>query len=254
MRKRGFVAEPGSRIGDRAIGARQAAIENQGRERPARFGGHPSRARIDAGDQPIQPGECFRIREIAFGENDAVGDRQLPPRLDAAFQIVRARQPIDHADDAVEHVMALEIGIGHEGGENGRGIGEAGRLDHDPRQGPALSQPDQGLDEFAAHRAAQTPVGQFDQPVTGLGFDEHLIDADLAEFVDDDRRVGEARLGEKAIEDGRLSRPQKAGQERQTDGPGGGKRQRVGHDAANGGSPGERQARLMNIRSGSGRR
>ena len=48
-------------------------------------------------------------------------------------------------------------------------------------------------DEIAAHRAAEAPGGEQDHAVVDR-LDEQVVEADLAELVDDDDRVGERRI------------------------------------------------------------
>ena len=104
----------------------------------------------------------------------------------------------------------------HGGVEHRRGIGEAGGLDDHPGEGGAAiveiaQQPLQRLDEVAAERAAQASGGQQHDIFVDL-LDQQVIEADLAELVDDDRGVGERGIAQQAIEQRRLAGAEKAGQ------------------------------------------
>ena len=78
------------------------------------------------------------------------------------------------------------IRIDEEGLRYGRGIGEAGGLDDDRVElALALHQAFDDADEIAAHGAADAAVVHLENFLVGAD-DEFVVDADLAEFVDDD--------------------------------------------------------------------
>ena len=89
---------------------------------------------------------------------------------------------------ASSRAASLHVLVDEEGLRDRRGIGEAGRLDDD-RVEPALAlhQALDDADEVAAHGAADAAVVHLEHFLVGAD-DELVVDADLAEFVDDRRR------------------------------------------------------------------
>ena len=73
-------------------------------------------------------------------------------------------------------------------------------------------QPLQRLDEVAAQRAAQAARRQQHDVVVDL-LDQEMIEADLAELVDDHRGVGERGIAQQAVEQRRLAGAEEAGQD-----------------------------------------
>ena len=103
-----------------------------------------------------------------------------------------------------------------------RRIGQAGRLDHrageigHPPLDPVDEQIGQRVDDVAAHRAAQAAaVQQYD--ILGRAFDQQVVEADLAEFVDDDSGRRHAGLLQHVVQNGRLAAAEKPGQHRHRD-------------------------------------
>src|SRR5690606_36403450 len=75
----------------------------------------------------------------------------------------------------------------------------------------------QRIDQIASHRAADAAVGKLDDAVARL-LDQKVVDAHLAEFVDDDRRRVQCRILQQPVEKGCLAGPEKAGEDRDRDG------------------------------------
>ena len=124
---------------------------------------------------------------------------------------------VDDGDDAVEPVAQHQIGVIHDRVQHRRGIGEARRLDDDAaeRRHPRIVAPLQEIlerrDEIAPDRAAQAPRGEQDHIRVDL-LDEQMIEADLAELVDQHHRVAQALVAQQAVEQRRLARAQKSGE------------------------------------------
>ena len=107
------------------------------------------------------------------------------------------------------HVFVDEEGLRHR-----RGIGEASRLDDD-RVEPALAL-HQALDdpnEVAAHRAADAAVVHLEHFLVRAD-DQLVVDADLAELIDDDRITLAVRLAQDPVEQRRLAGAEIAGEHR----------------------------------------
>ena len=81
----------------------------------------------------------------------------------------------------------------------------------------ALQQVADDADQIAAHGAANTPIVHFEDFFVGI-HDELVVDADVAEFVDDDRVFAAMLLGKQAVEQRRLAGTEIAGQHGHRDG------------------------------------
>ena len=140
----------------------------------------------------------------------------------------RAAEPlgVGHRYDRVQPRRLLHVLVDEEGLRDRRGIGEARRLDDDRVEAPlALHQALDDADQVAAHGAADAAVVHLEHFLVGAD-DEFVVDADLAEFVDDHRVAVAVRLAEDAVEQGRLAGAEIAGEDGDGDflGRGGGSR------------------------------
>ncbi len=119
---------------------------------------------------------------------------------------------VGDGDDGVELGLAADGIVDEEGLGNRRRVGEAGGLDDDgvelalaPHQ--AFDDPDQ----VAAHGAAHAAVVHLEDFLVGAD-DEVVVDADLAEFVDDDGELLPMGLGQDAVEQRGLAGAEIAGE------------------------------------------
>ena len=125
---------------------------------------------------------------------------------------------IDRGDNAIERVSPHDGRVRHQGVKNRRGIGEAGRLDHhsgkarDPALGPVGKQLSQGFNQGAPRRAAEAAAVQ-QHNVLARPLDQQMVEADLAELVDDHRRRRHAGLLQHVVERSRLAAAEEAGQQ-----------------------------------------
>ena len=114
--------------------------------------------------------------------------------------------------------MAAQHGVGPEGRQHRIGIGEARGLDHHPLEAgdPALGaqgmEVEQRVGDFAPDRAAQAPRFEQDHRIIDT-IEEMMVEADLAELVDQHGRVGEAVVGQHALQQRRLAGTEKPGQQ-----------------------------------------
>ena len=104
----------------------------------------------------------------------------------------------------------------HGGVQHRRRIGEAGGFQQHAAEAAApvveiAQQRLQRVDQIAAHGAAQAARLQQHHVVADI-FHQQVVEADLAEFVDDDGGVGERRLFEQAVEQRGLAGAEKAGE------------------------------------------
>src|SRR5262249_12850016 len=113
----------------------------------------------------------------------------------------------------VELGFAADIVVDEEGLRHWRGVGEPRGLEDD---GVEFSLPaHQPLDdahEIAAHRAADAAVVHLEDFFVSTD-DEVVVDADLAEFIDDDSVLVPVRLREDAVEQRGLAGAEIAGQD-----------------------------------------
>ena len=114
--------------------------------------------------------------------------------------------------DRVELGLAADILVHEERLRHRRGVGEPGGL-HDDGVEPALAphQPVDDAHEIAAHGAADATIVHLEHFLVGSD-DEIVVDADLAELVDDDGVPLPMRLGQDAVEQGGLAGAEVAGQ------------------------------------------
>ena len=151
--------------------------------------------------------------EIGLVEDDDVGEGDL------ALGFRRVAQPggepfgVGDGDHRVEPGRLLNVLVDEEGLRDRRGIGEAGGLDDDRVEAAlALHQPLDDADEVAAHGAADAAVVHLEHFLVGAD-DELVVDADLAELVDDDGVALAVRLAQDAVEQRRLAGPEIAGED-----------------------------------------
>ena len=168
---------------------------------------------IDGADSRLDLAQFRRRNEIGLVEDDHVGEGDLVLRLG---RVAKARgQPfgVGDGDDGIEPRVLLHILINEEGLRDGRGVGEARRLENDCIEAPfALHQSFHDADEIATHRAADTAVVHLENFLVGAD-DEFIVDADLAEFVDDHGVALAVRLAEDAVEQSGLSGAEIAGED-----------------------------------------
>jgi hypothetical protein len=135
----------------------------------------------------------------------------------AVLQPLQEVLGVDHGDDGIEpgsvaHVIVDEEGLGHR-----RGVGETGSLDQNGVEAAlALHQALDDADEIAAHGAADAAVVHLEDFFLGIDH-ELVVDAEFAEFVDDDGVLLAMLLAQHAIEERRLAGAEIAGQHRNGD-------------------------------------
>ena len=195
-----------------AVEIEGAAIEHAVERNRAALGAVDGRVRIDGADARLD-------RFSSSGETRSV----LLSRITSAkpicscasgLSLERAEKMlgVGDGDDRVELGLGAHVVVHEEGLRHRRRVGEAGGLDQDAVEaaGP-LHQPLDDVDEVAAHGAADAAVVHLEHFLVGLD-DEVVVDADLAELVDDDRVLLAVVLGEDAVEQRRLAGAEVAGE------------------------------------------
>ena len=147
----------------------------------------------------LAPGE-----KVELGQHDPVGDRHLLHRFGMGVERRHAVDAVDDGDDAFEPAAREKLGLAHDGVQHRRGIGEAGRLDDDAverlerrpasRRSRRSSIVSMRSPRMVQHRQPDAISTMFSSD----RLDEQMVDADLAELVDDDRGIREHRILEQA--------------------------------------------------------
>ena len=219
----GLRLQPCGDIGDLAVEAEETAGDD----------GFGRRIRVQqrrAGVEPVQSlaqerKACLVRDEIGLGDDDPLGDGRLLHRFAMRIERGGAVDRIDHRHHAFDRVAHRQIGMIEHRMQDRRRIGEAGGLDDHAleRQDAAVvalaQQVLERRDEVAAHGAAQAAGGEQNHALVD-GFHQQVIEADLAELVDDHHRVLQRRILQEPVEQGGFARSQKAGEDGERDGGG----------------------------------
>jgi hypothetical protein len=158
------------------------------------------RGAVDAADAALDALERFGFDEVGLVEQHDVGERHLLGRLVERVDVLLEVLRIDHRHDRVERELVLEVVVEEERLRHRARIGHARGLDEDVVElVAALHELAEDADQVAAHRAADAAVVGLEQLL--LGADDQLrVDADLAEFVLDDRYALAVLLREDAVQ------------------------------------------------------
>ena len=182
---------------DRYIGITRA--EYAGR---AVDGAHPSFDALEFG----------LANEIGFIEQDHVGKRHLLAGFIHLFEMFLDVSRIDYGDDRIEQKLLLEVIVKEKRLRHGAGVGHAGSLHDDVIElVAALEQLPEDAQQVTAYGAADATVVGFEDFFFGTDH-ELMIDTHLAELVLDHGDALAVVLGEDAIEQRGLSRPQESRQ------------------------------------------
>ena len=213
-----LVAQPAPHIDTLGRGVEEAEVKEQSRIDGALCDRHDRSARIEAAEPVLDDLPRARLGEISFGQQQAVGHRRLLDRLGLPVERAGAVDGIDRRHDPVEHIARRDDRFGHQGVQDRRRVGEAGGLDRDAREerdltlDPIDKEVGQGVDDVIAHGAAQAAAVE-QHHILARTLDEQMVEANLAEFVDDDRRRRHAGLFQHVVEHGCLAAAEKAGQQ-----------------------------------------
>jgi hypothetical protein len=139
----------------------------------------------------------------------------LLPGFRLAVEMAHAVDCVDRRHHEAEPVVMAQRRLCRDGGEDRQRVGKARAFDHEPPvnrdfapRAPRVQRLDR-IGELPSDRATQAARLQqhrvfVDPP------DELVVEADLAEFVDQDRRVGERGRAQHALKQRRLARPEEA--------------------------------------------
>ena len=177
--------------------------------------GRPVQGRVgvDGADARFHLPQLGGRDEIALVEDDDVGEGDLALGLGRVAQAGGEPFGVGDGDDRVQARRLLDVLVDEEGLRDGRGVCQAGGLDDDRVEAAlALHQALDDADEVAAHGAADAAVVHLEHFLVRAD-DELVVDADLAEFVDDDGVALAVRLAQDAVEEGGLAGAEIAGED-----------------------------------------
>ncbi|MBB5453773.1 hypothetical protein HDG36_005338 [Paraburkholderia sp. Kb1A] len=137
-------------------------------------------------------------------------------------ELLAAMPCVDHRHDGVEHVFLLHDIVNKERLRDGRRIGKSRCLDDDPLEREFSCLPSRGerrknAHQVATHRTTDTAIVHFDNLLVTVLHQQFVVDARFAELVFDDRNASAVMLGQDAVEQGRFSGAEEAGQDGRRD-------------------------------------
>ena len=169
-----------------AVEIERAALQHVRQRHLAALGAVQLGVGVDAADARLDLGEFGLGDEIGLVQHDDVGERDLVLGFRRVLQAVAQPFGVGDGHDRIEPGVLLHVLVDEEGLRHRRRIGEARGLDDDGVElALALHQPVHDAHEVAAHGAADAAIVHLEHFFVGAD-DEVVVDADLAEFVDDD--------------------------------------------------------------------
>ncbi len=169
---------------------------------------------IDAANPRLDFGEFGLGDEVGLVEHDDVGERDLVLGFRRVLQPVAQPFRIGNRHDRVEPRVLLHVLVDEEGLRHRGRIGKPGGFDDDGVEfAPALHQAVEDAHEIAAHGAAYAAVVHLEHFFVRAD-DQVVVDADLAEFVDDNGVFFAVVFRQDAVEKGGLAGAEITGQHR----------------------------------------
>ncbi len=173
--------------------------------------------RVQRAQAGLDGGQSGLVHQVDLVQDDAVGEGDLLARLLGVVQTRHDVFGVDQGGDAVQLGLGLDLVVDEEGLGHRAGVGQAGRLDDDGVEGGlagalALHQAVDHADQVAAHRAADAAVVHLEHVLVGADH-QVVVDADLAELIDDDGVALAVVLGEDAVQQGGLAGAEVAGED-----------------------------------------
>ena len=171
-----------------------------------------ARIGIDAADARLDVAQLLGRHQVGLVDEDHVGEGDLVLGLGRVLEPVLEPLGVGDRHHRVEPGLAADVLVHEEGLRHRRRVGQAGGLDDDAVElALAPHQPVDDAHEVAAHGAADAAVVHLEHFLVGAD-DEVVVDADLAEFVDDDGELLPVRLGQDAVQQRGLAGAEIAGQ------------------------------------------
>src|SRR6476620_2187487 len=176
------------------------------------FGAMQPRVRIEPADPRLEFDQFVRRHQVGLVDQDDIGEGDLVLCFRCVLETIR--QPLGVCDryDRVQLEPRTDSLVREECMCDRRRICKPGRLHDD--FGDFSFSPHQSVDDpldVASHGAADTPIVHLEHFFVGVDH-QLVVDADLAELVDDDGEFLAVRLGQNAVEQRGLAGAEVAGQ------------------------------------------
>ena len=173
--------------------------------------------RVDAADAGLDFAQLLGRHQIGLVDQDDVGEGDLVLGLGRVLEPVVEPFGVGDRHHRIEPRLAADVFVDEEGLRHRRRIGEASGLDDDGVElALAPHQAVEDAHQVAAYGAADAAVVHLEHFLVGAD-DKVVVDADFAEFIDDDGVFLAVRLGQDAVEQRRLAGAEIAGQHRDRD-------------------------------------
>ncbi len=218
----GLVAQPALHVEALGRGVVEAAIEQGVRMDGTELSPDNGGARVERAQADFESVQRIAFGEVALGDDDAVRHRRLLDGLPVAAELDIPVDPVDRGDHAVQGEAVGDHAVGHQRVDYRRRIGEPGGLDHDAgkRRHVALDPLDEQLaqraGEIVADGAAKTARVEQHRVLVDL-LDQVMVESDLAELVDQDRRFRHLGMFQQRIDKRGFSASQKSGEQGRLD-------------------------------------
>ena len=168
--------------------------------------------RIDAADASLDLAQLRVGHQIGLVDQDHVGEGDLVLRFGRVLETILEPLGVGDGDHRIELGLAADVLVDEEGLRHRRRIGEARGLDDDGVElALAAHQAFDDANEVAAHGAADAAVVHLEDFFVGADH-QLVVDADLAEFIDDHGVFLAVRLGQNAVEQRGLAGAEIAGE------------------------------------------
>ena len=154
------------------------------------------------------------VNQICLVDNDDIGEGDLIFRLGGIVQAKREMFGVNQSDDGIKRCFGAHVFVHEEGLRYGGWISEACRFNQNTVEtSAALQKVLNHTDEVSAHGAADATVVHFIDFFVGLN-DQIIVDTDLAELVDDNRKLLPVIVGKDAVKKRGFARSEIAGEDR----------------------------------------
>ena len=169
-------------------------------------------------DTATQSGVLSLSDEIFFRDQNAVSEADLFLSFFLLVERVHAVLGIDDSYNRIEAVVLGDVIVHEKRLTNRAWVGHAGSFNDDAFEFQlatfmTLAQIEQGAHQIATHGAAHTTVGQLDDFLVLILYEQVVVDALGSEFVFDDRDTLTVVLRQNAFQQRGFARTEKAGED-----------------------------------------
>jgi hypothetical protein len=171
-----------------------------------------SGVRIERANACLELTQFVRCHQIGLVDQDDIRERDLVLGLGRVLEPIRQPLGIRYGDDGIKFRLRADGLVHEEGLRDGRRIRQAGGFDDDGVEfALAAHQAVNDPHQIAAHGAADAAIVHFEYFLIGV-HDEVVVNADLAEFIDDDREFLAVRFRQDTVEQRGFAGSEIAGQ------------------------------------------